>query len=282
MRRHAFVILVVLLTTILVTLPVSAQKCTKDDTVLKCWERFNPPKTEEAAQEAGATAQADTAAANTGVPTLTSPAGSALQDFLTMLGTTLESSSFESDSQAFTFDWNPKTKILGVDPPFKFQAVFRDPSLSAKVTELLATNETAATELDNSLEPTDDVELSATIDRNSKRFGRSIESHRDLFETWYLELISLDQQIIATLPAEEKPAVRLQQIIKTVGITTEGDLFSSLPAERQSEAIAAVEAAARAFQSRNGRLAAFAEAFTKLLNNQSQIYVSGIYNARRN
>ncbi|HYI13670.1 MAG TPA: hypothetical protein VEK57_31810 [Thermoanaerobaculia bacterium] len=264
MRALKILLSAVLFATLLIAFPAAAQKCTTTDTVLQCWERFNPATPEEAADRVEDTV----AAANTGVPTLTSPAGSALKDLLTLLSGSLESSSFDDTAQGFSFQWNPKGKILGKSLPVHFEATFRDAAPSARLTELLATNADALKALDSSLQPTDDIALSATVDHKNKYLGRSIAPHRTLFQNW-----------LDGLTTSGDRAARADAFAKAIEATTLNGGGATLTTP---QAVAAMEGGARLFRTSRVNVTDFTEAFTKLLNNQAQFYASATYDARRN
>ncbi|MEA2488855.1 MAG: hypothetical protein QOH21_647 [Acidobacteriota bacterium] len=264
-----------LASSLIAAVPAQAQQCTQADTVLTCWQRFVPPVpalTPAQQQTAATTATQQTvAAANTGITTLTSPADSAIKDFLTLFTASLESATLQDSGEALTFDWNPQLPILGTTGALKVQAVLGNAQLSAQATTSLAGNATAISDLTSSINYGDDIALSLSVNPTTERLGRSIGPNRDYFETWLLHIVppqgADDQAFTAALVAAN------------MGTNQQ---FQSLPAEQRQSTQTAVETAARAQAAVRNSIRRFSVAFATLLNNQSQFHGSAIRTMRRN
>jgi hypothetical protein len=259
--------------TIILAVPVFAQQqitqCAETDTPLSCWLKYNPAPQEAAAQAAD-TAQDTVRDANTGVSSLLSPSSTALKDFLSILSTSIESSTLATGGQAFTFDYNPKIEILGAPDALKLQAWLAKPQLNDKFVAALGTNAAALKTADDDLTSTDNVTVSATLQPTSAKFGRSIGPHREVFEAMLISLV----------PASQNDA--LVQAVVTSGLVSETQAFSTIDASTRAATITAFENAAVQQAALRKPLAALGDTFAKLLNNQPQLYASGIYKAQKN
>lgn len=253
--------------------------CARAETVGECISRIR----EEAAKATTAATSEqtanDVAAANTGITNLQSASASSLKDFLSLLSASLESATLEDDGQALTFDWNPRIDFLGIDfgdrRPFKLQAVFTNGTLNSQLQTALASNATALKDLDESLAFEDDVAVSATFTRNSEIFGRSIAPHRDYYQNW------LEAAMTANVNAADDDA--FDALLISLPNVTQNTRFDSITdPSRQETARRLVAQHARSLHGTDTAIRQFHDAFAKLLNNQSQVYISGTYNARRN
>lgn len=272
MRMKSLILLTALALT---SIPAAGQLCTVNDTPQGCWDKYLPPYVAPAPAAMTAQTNKQVAAMNTGITNLISPSDSALKDFLTLLSGSLESATFsESEGQALTFDYNPQFEILGSPGTFKFQAVFNNAQLSSQLTGALASNTAAVNTLDESLDLESDVALSATLNPNNRRFGRSIKPHRQYFETW----------LIAVAPSDATEDDAFAKAIEGVpNLVDVNDQFSDLGlADAQARAaVQAFETAAKATKTRRDRIKKYTDAFATLLGNQSQLYASAIYSARK-
>jgi len=251
-----------------------AQQCELTDTVLACWMRFNPAAGTDVTQPTpteNATQQV-VAAANTGISSFISPSGSAVQDFLSLLSASLESSSLSTNGQALTFDYNPPIQILGMDHALKLQAVFVEPPLNDQLTAHFSGNTAALEPFDKALTNTDDVAMSATFQPTSERWGRSIVPHRPMFRLMLNSLV----------PNRNQWLVALATAVANVPNLTSNQTFDSLSSDQQLSAMQAIETAAKSQQSFLRAVGGFAEKFALLLNNQPQLYATALYDVRKN
>ncbi|HEX9985907.1 MAG TPA: hypothetical protein VGF69_21785 [Thermoanaerobaculia bacterium] len=274
--KTASALLLTLLTAMLFAAPLQAQTtplCDESDTPLSCWLKYNPAPREAATQVAAVTQQR-VAAANTGAPGVLSPASSAVKDFLSLLSASLESSTTSSNGQVLTFDYNPDVEILGTPDALKLQVSFAKPELNAKYTAALATNAAALQSANDDLTNTDDITFVGSFQPTSRLFGRSIEPHRPLFEA----------MLISQVPTTDLAArnAALVEAVKAGGIMSETQTFGSIPVATRAPTIVAFENAARQQAAMRKPLKAFSDVFARLLNNQPQLYASGIYEARKN
>lgn len=268
-----------LLAAVLCALPMTAQdQCAPTDTLARCWEKLgNPPvpvsppppnmSTAAAAEVKADATQKTVSVANAGVPALVTPTGSSLADFLTLLSATLQSSSFKSQGETLTFDYSPPFSMLDHDHSLKFEAVFAKPKLNDKVKDGLASNAAALKKFDDSLSNTDDATFSAAFEPTGQTFGRSITPHRQMF-TW------MQAALFSELPKINGGL--LNAIVASGGIET--SLISTLTADQA----AAFQSAAVQQAVLTKTYGTFERAFTKLLNNQPQLFATAIFEARRN
>lgn len=250
-------------------------QCVPSDTPRECWHRFvpaiTPAQVAAAPDQAAAAAQNVVAVANTGVTSQVSPAASTLQDFLSFLSASLDSSSVTSNGTSVTFDWNPH---IGKDQPIKIEAVIADAQLSSAATTALGTNAAALTTLKDSLSNTDDVTGSLTYSPVNATFGRSIGPHRAFFDSLIASGFTVaqakadDDLIVALQAAGVKSLDTRIDVIKT-DLTEQKTLLNKI------EASAAAQKQLGAFADKLTR------SFAKLLNNQPQPYASLQYHERR-
>jgi hypothetical protein len=166
---------------IVAAVPLRAQSnnsCGDDETIPGCFSRL------VGAVEVGAAAadvQESVAAANTGVPTLTSPLGSSLKDFLSVFTAFVDTAALtEDDSGALTLDWNFGSARFTTGRPFKAQAVFHKAQLNPQIKAALTGELLQETE--GSLDDTDDVTASLSYSPQTRGLGRTLSPHRALFE----------------------------------------------------------------------------------------------------
>jgi hypothetical protein len=256
-------------------------QCLVSDRAIDCWTRYNPvqglpitqAQADAATQQAEAATQKTVAATNTGIPSLVSPSGSSVKDFLTLLSASVESTSLTTaDGQTLTLDYNPPITILGAEDALKLQATFTPPVLNSQLTTHFASDPAALTPFDDDLTDTDNVAISATVQPTSERFGRSIAPHRTAFRAM-MNAIAPDRS--AWLRA-------LGRAVVDSGLSAETQTFASLAANQQQAALQAFETAAQQQQAFLKTVGAFAGKFAELLNNQPQLYGSALYNARKN
>jgi hypothetical protein len=281
-----------LVSVVLFSLPVMAQEhCDPGDTLSKCWEKLGnafpvsqaaspmttaAPMTKSDASKVAA-AQSDAtqksmASINTGVPAIASQTGSALADFLSLLSATLQTSSFKSEGDTLTFDYNPPISLLGKENALKFEAVFAKPKLNDKVNTGLATNAAALKKFDDSLSNTDDATFSAAFQPTGKTFGRSIGPHRTMFEDMEIAVV------LSRANALVKNNVALVAAVKAANVFTVDPLMGTL-SDKDRETF---EDAARQQAALRKSLGSFDRAFIKLLNNQPQLYFNATFEGRRN
>ena len=270
MRTRLLIALLFLTAPLLAQTPSTA-KCALSDTPSDCFHRF-VPKLPEVAASSAKEAQSQVNNANSGLTTLVSSSGSAVNDFLSRLVGSLQTSSLSQNGQTWTFDWDPN---LGKDGQLKLQTVLVDPKVSSQVSTALASNPAAVTALNDDLTATDDVTFSLSWSLVSRTYGRSIDPHRDVFSTLLAGVMP------DTAATDDAMFVALQG----AGITTSSfnTKFQDMAAGDQTKQLAALNAVEAA--SRNGQLAldaatALTHSFAKMLHNQPQIYVSGMITNR--
>ncbi|HEU4888069.1 MAG TPA: hypothetical protein VFV49_09295 [Thermoanaerobaculia bacterium] len=264
--------------TLALTLPSSVHaQCVPTDTPAECWHRFNPPITPAqitaAPAQAAASAQQSVATANTGVTSAaTTPSASSLQDFLSLLSASLQSSSLTANGTALTFDWNPR---IADEQPVKLEVVFAEPALSSAATAAFGTNAAGLATAKDSLTNTDDITVSATYSPVNSYFGRSIEPHRALFDSLISTAFSAetDQLDDAMIEALQAAGVTTATFAKRIDVIS-ADLT------QQKELIEKIEASARAQQQTGTFADDLTRSFAKLLNNQPQLNLSLQYQER--
>jgi hypothetical protein len=274
-------ILVLCVLTLIAVAPTHAQDCKLTDTPQTCVDRFIPAFTSAAlvAQQEGVVKE-DAAKAVTGLTGLASPSESSLKDFLSVLSASLESSMVSEDGNALTFDWNPPLRILGVEDALKLQAFVAESVLNDEVKTRLAENTTALDELNDSLSQGDDTKLSATLQPTSDGYGRSVAPHHDWFQKMLLSVFPDTAQEDDRIDREldrlriTDPLQRFDQMTDAAG--------QPLTLAEIGRRITAVEALARNMAATRNTIKTFTDAFTKLLNNQPQLYGSAIFHSRRN
>jgi hypothetical protein len=275
MKRGSLLLLLSLLT---IGMPAGAQECTREDSYQSCFGKFNPPADEAVADQNAERTEDAVATAATGLTNLVSPSESSLKDFLTLFAASIENATTSEEGNAFTFDWNPRLNVgKGMPAVVKLQASFAEAGVNEEVTKRLAEDAETLSELDDTLEFGDDTTISASVQWNSERHGRSIAPHRDIYQ----------EMVLAVLDDADDGG---DEIRLRYGITSQNDetSFEILKTQRgMSDAamqamIDDIEEEARAFQQEGEAFTGFHSAFAQLLNNQPQYYFSALHHSRRN
>jgi hypothetical protein len=279
-RKYALVLVL-----LIASLPLSAQTattCGNDETIEVCFGRL-AQATDDVKLTTAAAAQA-VAMANTGVPAITSPAGSALKDFLTLFTASIDAASLsEGQDGALTLDWNLGAAQFATGRPFKLQAVFYKPALNPKVKAALTGDLLQQTE--GGLDDLDDMAASLTYSPQTRRNGRTLSPHR--------ELISLLTRTASRAEGRATTAQKFLQVLQTVqtqppfngGADTDTVTFGQLTDDQRMKIEPLVVASARELLQITQRYqdalnAAGFQEFKKLLHAQPQAYGSVVQRTR--
>jgi len=155
-----------------------ADKCIEGETVDDCFARIEKAVIPSATEAAVTKVMAE---ANTGVPTLTSPLGSAVADFLSRFAASADSSMLSRGNDgSLTLDMNLGAEKYMTGRPLKVEAVFHAPVLNPKVKVGLPGN--LVQDNEKSLNELDDVSLSLTYSPQNRSIGRTLSPHRALFQ----------------------------------------------------------------------------------------------------
>ena len=148
------------------------EQCLVTETPPQCAQRL-------AVDRAAAAVQAATAAAPAGVNTITSPARSALKDFLTVASAHLATSTLtEGTDESLSLAYN--LPVLGGNRQLRFETLLTKPRLSPAVQSAAGVQ---APTLRDSLSAADDVLFDLSFTSANRRFGRKIAPHRALLES---------------------------------------------------------------------------------------------------
>jgi len=269
--RTRTTVLAVLLVTFLTPACVFGQ-CVPTDTPLECWQRFAPAITKQAEGQI----KTDVTTANTGWTGVVSGA-SPLQDFLSILSTSLDSSSLTSNGTALTFAWNPR---VAKDQPLKIEVDFVQPQLSSATTTALASNAAGLSSLKDSLTSSDDITASLTYSPATMTFGRSIEPHRPYFDA--LAAVELAGPIADAQAKSDDELIQALQAVQANPSSMNQQIATLVPDSAQQKVfINKIEAAAKAQKQLFVFDDKLTRSFAKLLNNQPQLYVSFQYHDRK-
>jgi hypothetical protein len=265
----------VLLTAFLFAFGAFAQQpvCTASDTLLSCYQKFNPPPPPKPQVENAADALVKKA--NTGATTLDGVSATALKDFLSIFAASVDSATVSEKGNAITFDWNLPFAIVNKDErSLKFQAVFTKPEISSDVSSKLGANASAIKTLNDGLTNTDDITASLTYTRVDRSFGRSITPHLPLFDAMLVPLLDS--------ASDDAADDRLRKLLKEhKEIVDAKTPFTNIPKEARDSVIAATEAVARDASRTLSEVDDLTKNFARLLNNQPQIYASMLYHNRK-
>jgi hypothetical protein len=257
-------------------LMAAEEHCLPSETIRQCFHHFVPEQKasqDAAVQKAASDTQKGVAAANTGITNLASPTQSASKDFLSLLSAALDQAAQGNAAKPVTLDYNQTVSILGEQEQLKFQAILAKPDLSADLKQRLGDNAAGTKTLQDSLSYGDDVTLSATLNPATQRFGRSLNPHRQFFQSLLRVVFTLDAS---------KPFA-LEQLIDALGLTKDAKPIDTPvnvlwpDAGKQTSALATIEEAMRAFEDLAPRT--FSQSFADLLNNQPQLYGSAIFHS---
>jgi hypothetical protein len=218
--------------------------------------------------------------ANTGVPTLTSPLGSAVKDFLALFAASADSSFLSRGNDgSMTFDLNLGAEKFMTGRPLKVQTVFHTPQLDPKVKAGLTGDVLQKTE--QSLDEFDDLSFSLTYAPQNRSLGRTLSAHRPLFQV-LLGPVPTDQSAPALLAVLQSVSPRFKDAQGNP--LPEPPPFGDMGADR-AEVEQAVIAAARAEAALDARDVAAMDTgdvadFQKLLVQQPQAYASVVQRSR--
>lgn len=275
-------VLIALLFLFAVVTSVSAQapdKCKDDEKIATCLDRIagaidaSAPKADPKKEEAKA--QDEVAKTNTGVPSLTSPLGSALKDFLSLFSASADSSPLTRGSDgSLTLDLNLGAKKFVSGKPLKIQAVFHAPQLDPKVKAGLSGDTLSKAE--KSIDELDDVSFSLSYSPQNRTIGRALDPHRPLF-----------QALIGQVPVESPDALKLAGTIRSIeelapGITkkTFGEMGEHRAAIEAQTILAAREHAKSNAEAVQRVKDQKVDEFITLLDQQPQFYASVIQRTR--
>lgn len=227
--------------------------CLETDTPRECVRRLQT--------EREAAVQAAVAAVNSGAGSVSSPARSALKDFLSVAAAHLDGSVLEDRGQSLAFTYNVPIRLRETRHQVQVETVFATPQISNAAA---ASAGTTAPTLVSTLSNADDVRSALSFNPATRRLGRGIAPHRELFETLLLPLL---------MPATGE---------ELGGIAwTSFDLpFNGIVADPATRAavISGFETSARnALPPAADKLAAD---FATLLSNQPQLYATGVVHYR--
>jgi hypothetical protein len=238
----------------------SEEQCQPQDTPRQCVQRLIVARAYESAQ-------ADLAAKNTGTSALSSPLRSAVKDFLSAASAHVDGSSVKDNGTSLILDYNLPSTIVGSSHQANFEATIADAKASPAVQSILDHNPSEASSVEQ-LGRGDDVVATLSFNAVTKRFGRSLEPHRSLFDSMLTGMIGDATQSSAPVTA-------------AVPATSYDTPFAQLfpKDEERSKAMADFEAAAV------GALPAVAEQakakLSDLADRQPQLYVTGLYHYQK-
>ena len=250
-----------------VAAPALAQQCLPADTLIGCWQKFNEPAS------FAAETQRNVTTANTGNTAIASPTASPLLDFLSLFTASADNATAGQNGKSVTLDWNVPVPLFGADRSLKLQALFAEPDLSQGVTDALPTDNAAVSKLRESLDNTDDIQISASYSPVDRRYGRSIGPHVAVLDALVRQAISSSKAL---------DAARRQALAAHPEIESQDTPFSAVAdPTAQGELIRIFEDSARAQHDAIETATALVTSLTRLVNNQPQMYGSILYHARR-
>ncbi|MCU1348127.1 MAG: hypothetical protein JWO56_1157, partial [Acidobacteria bacterium] len=148
--------------------------CLESDTPRQCLQRISVEHAALAAQKVAADAP-------TGDNVSTSPARSALKDFLTAASSQLTTSTLtENKDESLALAYNLPFDLLGANRQIRVEAVFMKPKLSPAVASVAGVKAPA---IEKGLSAADNVVFDLSFNPVTRRFGRSIAPHRKLLES---------------------------------------------------------------------------------------------------
>lgn len=218
------------------------------------------------------------AVANTGVPSLSTPAAPSMVDFLSLFTASANAPSLtEGDNGSLVLDWNLGAQQFTSGRPFKLQSVFYRPVLNAKVKAGL--NATLVQQAEQNLDDLDDIEVSVAYSPHRRHLGRALTPHHDL-----LALLTGTARVAEPRPdATQEMLAVIQQVQNLPPFSGGADVSSVTFAQLSPDQRAMIEpkvlAAAREQLSmttayENALTAVGVEKFRKLLHLQPQAYAS--------
>lgn len=231
------------------------QHCLESETPRQCLQRMNMERAASAAEAVPATV-------TTGVNVPTSPARSALKDFLTVASSQLSTSTLtENPDESLAFAYNLPLDLLGTGRQVRLETVFTKPQLSSSVQSVAGVQAPA---LEKSLSAADDVLFDLSFNQMSRRFGRRVAPHR---------------QLLGSLFTPGEPAGELfPGAAATLNPDTPFDAIAADPPGRAA-AMAAFETTAAGALPSDVQKAA--EAVGALLSNQPQLFATSTYRLRK-
>ena len=265
MRKHA------ILTALLLACSSAAraQMCELDDTLLKCWNRYN------AAVAMAEEVEDDVATTNTGVPAVTGlPMQSSLRDFLNIFAAAVDTATLSESESSLTLDWTVPFGFVADNDKLKLQAVFGTPALLPALKTKLGDDAEAIAALEDELNDTDDVLATVTYAPQNTRFGRSIRPHADFLEGLYQAAAPSETAELQAL------AILIGELAEVVPGLDQDTRFDELPAGTAPGVMAQLAARARATNANTEAMQEALDALVTLLNNQPQFYGTGSYHYR--
>jgi hypothetical protein len=173
---------------LIATAAAAEERCISSETPRHCLQRLITAHAYEAAQNA-------LTQVTTGPSAASSPAQTAMKDFLTTASAHLDGSSAADGKKSLTFAYNLATS----NQQSNIEVTLTDPSLSAAVKEESDPAQAAA--LKKELGNSDDVAISLAINPLTQHVGRGLDPHRRLFESLMSALVSNPAPAPATIPA---------------------------------------------------------------------------------
>jgi len=263
--------------TLIVLLGVSraeSQTCNVEQTWRQCYAALTGS---EASTRVGDEIQAAVATTNTGKPDLSTISNTTLRDFLSFFTAAVGTDAVGEKHGAITLDYNLPVNLLHPHDVVKLQGIFAKPEIDAALKEKLGTNADAISALNDSFDEADDVTVSATYSPQTERFGRQLAMNDAIFQSLnYARLIKAG--ILAddlTLTARAADALKGAPPEVIAGMAP----FARM-GDRASAALVAFETAIGAgIEARKAEKALIGQ-IADLVNNQEQIYFSGVYRNR--
>jgi hypothetical protein len=253
-----------------------ADKCEGEETIQMCLDRVSGAIKDAAATADETKAKADVAKANTGVPSVSGPLGSAVKDFVSRFLASADSSFLtQNNDGSITLDLNVGAKKFVTGNPFKVQAILHAPKLDAKVKAGLTGDTLLNTE--KSLDELDDIEFSLSYSPQNRNLGRDLEPHRPLF-----------QALVASAPFASEDIARFRdkvgELTRTFGAEIMAREFKDMGTARASIEPATIAAgrqlagdnAAAVQQLKDNDI----DTFVALLDQQPQLFASVIQRNR--
>ena len=231
------------------------ERCVSQETPRQCLRRLIAAHAYEAAQAA-------MAAVPTGSSAATSPVQTAVHDFQTAASATVDGSSAKDSNKALTLAYNLPSKLLGASQQTNLVVTLTDPALSPAF--LAASDPATIAQFKNALGHGDDVALSLALNPLSQHFGRSIDPNRALFESILFALVSGPVPTTAAIPETSFDTPFVQ-------ILPDAAARITAMIEFETASMVAMPAAA-------GRLT---QDFVRLVSNQPQMFVTGLYHHRK-
>lgn len=266
--------------------------CEDDEPLVACFERRYRESLTELSEEAGIERTREQFSRLAGVATGSDVgnARSSITDLIPIASLTGLLSDFGTDEDSGAFSANLNLPMLtGPDRNFQLRATLdTSPALFSPVREALAEAvlEERVADLEDSLNGLGDFGFAVTYNHTSRRFGRAFGKNRALFETLFLGVL---QRARAAGAGEESE--RLFELADTLSRVLSGsdeplaEVAGELSEADRAVAERAVARAADAVAQQQVRIEQAYESaglpgFYRLLNNQPQLTLTGVYHRR--